>query len=156
MKKTESNIRSSYKYYCKHNEDPVDIKTYIELVNNYNLFLMNKVFEGYEVTLPARFGTLMVTGKEQEIKFNEDGTPKLPIDWGSTWQLWKKNPEAKEQKKKVYHTNEHSSNIRYKFFWSKKRILATNKNLYSLRMTRANKRELASLIKDGKEYYVKK
>jgi len=155
MIKTDLNIRDSYERYKELSDNPMDIKSYVNLINNYNKFLTSKIFEGYEITLPARFGTMMVTGKKQDIKYDDDGLPRLPVNWPNTWQLWKNNPEAEKRNQKIYFTNEHSDGVRYKFFWSKKRILVSNKNLYSLRMTRKNKRNLAAFINDGKEYYIK-
>lgn len=156
MIKTEKNIRDSYRLYKKTTDNPVDIKLYIELANNYNRFIMDKVQEGYEIVLPMRMGTLSIIGTNQEIKYDEDGNPKLPTDWQATIKLWNKNPVAKEDKRKVYHTNDHTNGVRYKYFWSKKRITVTNKNLYSLRVTREHKRAIPQMVDAGKEYYVKK
>lgn len=147
------NIRDSYKLYKKSTENPVDIKTYIEIANGYNQHLMDKVLDGEKVTLPMRFGTLCIMGKKQKIRFDENGNVKgLAPDWVKTKQLWDKNSEAKERKQLVYHTNEHSSTIRYKFLWAKSRVLITNKTLYSLRLTRTNKREVNKRVNEGKEY----
>jgi hypothetical protein len=153
--KTERNIRDSYALYKETSDNPVDIKTYIELANDYNKFLCHHVHEGFEVVLPMRMGTLSIVGTKPEIKFDEDGKPKLPTNWPATIKLWNKDPQAKEEGRKVYHTNDHSDGIRYKYFWSKKRMFVTQKNLYSLKMTRENKRKVPELVAEGKEYYVK-
>lgn len=155
MIKTDRNIRDSYKLYVKTTDNPVDIKTYILIANNYNKFLMDKVHGGDEVVLPMRTGTISIVGTQQEIKFDEDGNPNLPVNWPATIKLWNKNPSAKEAKKKVYFTNDHTDGIRYKYFWSKKRIFVVNKNLYSLRMTRENKRAISEKVAEGKEYFIK-
>jgi hypothetical protein len=155
MIKTDRNIRDSYKTYKKFTENPVDIKTYISLANNYNKFLAEHVAEGYEVVLPMRMGTLAIIGTKIKIKFDDNGNPALPVNWPATIRMWNKKPETKEQDKKIYFTNDHSDGIRYKYFWSKKRIFATQKNLYTLRMTRENKRRVPELVSQGKEYYVK-
>lgn len=148
MTKTDKNIRDSFK-------GSPDIKRNIEIANNFNKFLMEKVFEGFEVVLPARLGVLSVVGTKQEIKFDSEGNPMLPPDWVKTKALWEKSPEAKEQKKLVYHTNSHTGGVRYKIFWSKRRVLVTNKNLYSLRFTRTNKRRVhEEITKNKKEYFV--
>lgn len=156
MKKTERNIKSSYKLYCEENENPVDERTYIRLCNEYNKFLVKHVTDGFEITLPERMGTLSIIGTKQVIKFYENGSPNLAIDWPATWQLRKSSAKAKEERKTVYHTNDHTDGVRYKYLWSKKRVLVTNKNFYSLRMTRANKRTVSRLVKkEGKEYFIK-
>lgn len=150
------NVRDSYKLYKKLTTNPVDIKDYIIYANEYNKFLMNKVLEGNEVTLPSRLGTLSIIGKKQKISFDENGKIKgLAPDWVKTKQLWDSNQTAKEKKQIVYHTNSHTDNTRYKFFWSKQRILIQNKILYALKMTRDNKRKVHFLIKEGKQYITK-
>lgn len=150
------NVRDSYKLYKKSTTNPVDIKDYIIYANEYNKFLMNKVLEGNEVTLPSRLGTLSIIGKKQKISFDENGKIKgLAPDWVKTKKLWDSNEVAKEKKQIVYHTNNHTDNTRYKFFWSKQRILVQNKILYALKMTRDNKRKVHFLIKEGKQYITK-
>ena len=101
------NIRDSYKLYKKENPDGVDIKTYINMCNEFNKFLIEKVLEGEEVTLPARMGTIYIFGRKQEINFDENGDVKgLAPDWVKTKKLWQNNPEAKQRKQIMYHTNE--------------------------------------------------
>jgi len=156
MVKTDKNIRHSYKTYCANVEQPKDIKVFISIANNFNKFLMDKVLEGFEVILPARTGAISIVGTKQQIRFDIEGNPILPPDWVRTKALWDRNPEAKERKQLVYITNDHTNGVRYKFFWSKKRILIPNKSLYSLRMTRANKRAVSNNINQGKEYFVQK
>lgn len=149
----QKNLRDSYKLYKKEVKNPVDVKTYVLIATMYNKFLMDKVLDGEEVTLPSRFGTLCIIGRKQKIQFDEQGNIKgLAPDWVKTKKLWDSSPEAKERKQLVYHTNEHTGNIRYKFLWSKSRVLITNKTLYSLQVTRQNKREVHKRVIEGKEY----
>ena len=151
------NVRSSYKQYKETTTNEiVDSRTYIDYANEFNKFLAEKVIEGYEITLPARLGTLSIIGKKQKIKVDENGKIfGLAPDWVKTKELWDNNPKAKEEKKLLYHTNNHTDNTIYKFLWSKNRILITNKILYSLRMTRDNKRKVHSLVKNSKKYITK-
>lgn len=147
------NLIDSYRQYKKESKNPVDKKTYLLLASLYNKFLIEKVLEGEIVTLPSRLGTLSILGKKQKIRFDENGNVKgLAPDWVKTKKFWDSNPEAKKQRKLLYHTNPHTDNVRYKYFWSKKNILIENKTLYSLRITRANKRAVYRKILDGKEY----
>lgn len=147
------NLRESYKLYKKSVDNPIDIKRYLVLAADYNKFLLEKVLDGKEVTLPSRMGTLSILGKKQIVKFDEEGKIKgLAPDWVKTKQLWESNPEAKKAKKLLYHTNSHTDNVRYKFLWSKKNVLVENKTLYSLRLTRTNKRAVHQKILDGAQY----
>ncbi len=150
------NVRDSYKLYRQTAVNTVDSKTYISYANEYNKFLANKVLEGETITLPSRMGTLSIVGKKQNIRFDESGAVKgLAPDWVKTKQLWNNNPEARKNKKLLYHTNSHTDNVRYKFFWSKTNIITLNKILYSLKITRDNKRAVHNLIKEGKQYVTK-
>lgn len=147
------NLRESYRLYKESVENPVDIKIYLLLAADYNKFLIDKVLEGKEVTLPSRMGTLTILGKEQKIKFDEEGKIQgLAPDWVKTKELWENNPQAKAEKKLVYHTNTHTDNVRYKYLWSKKNVLVENKTLYSLRLTRTNKRAVHKKILKGAQY----
>lgn len=148
----KKNLRDSYKEYMQV-DGAVDIKTYLLITGEYNKFLVDKVLEGHEVTLPARLGVLRIQGKQQEVRFDEEGKIQgLAPDWVKTKELWDKNPEAKKRKQRVFHTNAETDNTRYKYFWSKVRVLIENKSLYSLRMTRGNKRAVHNMIKAGKKY----
>ncbi len=147
------NLRESYKLYKKSVENPVDIKTYLTLAADYNKFLIRKVLEGKEVTLPSRMGTLSILGKEQKIRYDDEGNiVGLAPDWVETKKLWAENPEAKAAKKLLYHLNSHTDNVRYKYLWSKKNVLVENKTLYSLRLTRTNKRAVHNKIMEGVQY----
>lgn len=147
------NIRESYKLYKKTSKEPVGISTYTKLTGLYIKFLILKVLEGEEVTLPARLGTLHIRGKQQKVKFDEDGKMTgLSPNWKDTKKLWDSCPECKEKKQLIYNTNEHTGGIRYKYLWSKARVLISNKTLYSLKMTRDNKRAVFKKIMEGQEY----
>lgn len=147
------NIRNSYKTYKELSEDPIDFQSYLDISHLYLSFLVEKVIKGDEVTLPARMGTLEIRGTKEKVKINETGEiTGLSPNWKKTIELWNRDPISKEKKKIVYNTNEHSSNVRYRFVWKKSRVLVSNKTLYSLKMSRGNKRLLSSLIKQGKEY----
>lgn len=155
MQKTDANTRSSYKNYLKTNPNPVDIKTFLQITNSFMKFFSEKLLEGDELVLPARLGTLSIRGNKRKLRFDKDGKPMLPPDWVKTKQLRDRNPEAKEQKKIVYCTNEETSGVIYKIHWSKDRVLVENKTVYALRMTRDNKRAVHNKIKSGKEYIIK-
>jgi hypothetical protein len=155
MQKTDLNIRSSYKRYSKEVETPVEINNFISIANGYMEFLMQKVREGEEVTMPARIGTLFIQGTKKNLKFNKDGVPLLPPNWAKTKELWERNPDAKATKKIVYCLNEETNGVVYKVNWSKNRVPIENKIYYNLILTRDNKRAIHQSIKQGKEYLIK-
>lgn len=155
MLKTDINIRSTFKFYKKNKERVVEEKDYVKINNAFNKFLVDKVFEGYDVVIPAKLGIISIVGTKKELQFDDDGNPLLPPDWKKTKELWDSNPEAKKNKKRIFHTNEHSDGIVYKFFWSKEKVIIPYKTLYSLRMTRDNKRRVWQEILKGKEFNLK-
>ncbi|MDB4285894.1 hypothetical protein N9933_01170 [bacterium] len=147
------NTRDTYKRYKKFSKKPVSIKEYLDINSLFIKYMISNVLNGESISLPERFGTLSIVGKKTKIKFDEFNRPKgLAPDWKRTKRLWAKNEEAKEKKQLVFHTNDHSDGIRYKFLWSKKRMFIKNKTLYSLILTRANKRAVAKNVKNGQEY----
>lgn len=153
--KLNKNLRDSYKKYIETTESPVDIKTYMLINSDFNKFLVNKVLEGKEVTLPARLGTLSIIGRKPNLKFEEGRVKGLAPDWVKTKKLWNENEEAKEKKTLLYHTNSHTDGYRYKWNWSKRNVMIENKTLYSLQMTRTNKRAVHKKIIEGTPYITK-
>lgn len=149
------NLRQSYKTYKAKEENPVDIKTYLSITKGYMKFLIRKLFNVGEIRIPERLGTLTITGRKVKVQYKDGKIKGLAPDWASTKKLWAENPEAKANKQLLYHFNEESNGIRYKFTWGKSRVLVSNKTLYGLRMTRTNKRHLSNLIKQNKEYIIK-
>ena len=71
MQKTDLNIRSSYKRYSEEMRTPVEEKEFISIANGYMEFLIQKVLDGEEVTMPARLGTLFIQGVKKKLKFNK-------------------------------------------------------------------------------------
>lgn len=149
------NIRSSYKYYRDKGYDDLHINDFAKIVNEFNKFIAGKIFDGQEVKLPLKMGIVSVKGKKVALKFDEDGNiDSKNLDYKATNDLWNRCPECKERKQKVFHLNEHTNSVRYKFFWSKERMIVKNKMFYDMVFTRTNKRNLAHLIFAGKEFYV--
>ena len=149
------NVRDSYKLYKEETIEPVDIKVYVSIVSGFIKFLTRKLFQRGEIVLPDRMGTINIVGKKAKITIEEGQVKGLAPDWKRTKELWSLDEEAKNNKQLVFHFNEETNGVRYRFFWSKNRMLVPNKTLYRLVMTRTNKRELARLIKEGKEYQIK-
>lgn len=156
MVKTDANIRSSYKRYIKSRVGDVPLNTFLSIANGYMEFLVDKILDGEEVALPARLGSMKIVGTKRTLVFDSEGKPKLPPDWVKTKELWANNPEAKAERKLVYHLNEETDGIVYRYHWSRVRVFMENKDIYALRMTRQNKRAVnKKVVKDKKEYIVR-
>lgn len=149
------NIRDSYKLYKTTTDKPIGISIYVKIVNGFMKFLMRKLLDKGELRLPERMGYLNIQGKEVNVRIEDGKIKGLSPDWAGTKKLWEENPEAKESKQLVYHFNEETNGVRYKYSWKKSTVIVPNRALYQLRMTRTNKRDLSALIKSGKEYQIK-
>jgi|SRR6187402_979836 len=147
-------LRDSYRPYKTQVENPVDIKIFVSVLNGYMKFLTRKLFERGELMLPQKLGNVLIQGKKVNVRIEDGEIKGLAPDWVKTKQLWEEDAIAKENKKLVYHFNEDTNGIRYKFRWSTTRYLIPNKTLYGLKMTRTNKRFLSQLVKKGKEYLI--
>ena len=149
------NTRDSYVVYKNMSDNPINISEYVQIINQFMKFLILKLLSTGEIILPERLGRLSIFGKKVNVRIEDGEIKGLAPDWVKTKQLWDSDEEAKKNKQLVYHFNEETNGIRYKFAWSKNRVLVSNKTLYNLRMTRSNKRELSKLVRGGKEYLIK-
>ena len=150
------NTRDSYVIYKNMSDNPINISEYVQIINQFMKFLILKLLSTGEIILPERLGRLSIFGKKVNVRIEDGEIKGLAPDWVKTKQLWDSDEEAKNNKQLVYHFNEETNGIRYKFSWSKNRVLVSNKTLYNLRMTRSNKRELSKLVREGKEYLIVK
>lgn len=155
------NLNDSYPKYLETTEDPVSMKEYLSVNYDYFKFLVRKVSEGNEVTLPSRMGYLRINGRKSKVRIDKDENGNdvikgLPPDWVKTKALWDRDPEAKRLRKRVFHLNTHTDGVVYKWVWSKRNVLVENKILYSLQLSRANKRLINKLINKGVSYPVKR
>ena len=148
------NTRDSYVVYKNMSANPINISQYVQITNHFMKFLITKLLITGEINIPERLGKLSIFGKKVNVRIEDGEIKGLAPDWVKTKQLWDSDTEAKENKQLVYHFNEETNGIRYKFSWSKNRVLVSNKTLYNLRMTRSNKRELSRLVKNNKEYLI--
>lgn len=149
------NSRDSYIVYKNLSDNPINISQYVQIVNQFMKFLINRLFEKGQVSLPEKLGNLQIVGKKVKVKIEDGQIKGLAPDWVKTKELWEKDTEAKKNKQLVYHFNEQTNGVRYRFFWSKNRVLVSNKTLFNIKMTRTNKRTLSQLVKNGKEYLIK-
>ena len=137
------NTRDSYILYKSISKEPLEVSRYIEITNLFMKFLSNKLLEKGSIIIPERLGNLSIIGKKIKVRIEEGKIKGLAPDWVKTKELWEEDSQAKLEKQLVYHFNENTNGIRYKYSWSKNRVLVTNKTLYNLKMTRENKRNLS-------------
>ena len=150
------NTRDSYILYKSISKEPLEVSKYVEITNLFMKFLSAKLLEKGNIIIPERLGNLSIIGKKIKVRIEEGKIKGLAPDWVKTKELWEEDSQAKLEKQLVYHFNENTNGIRYKYSWSKNRVLVTNKTLYNLKMTRENKRNLSKLVTEGKEYLIVK
>jgi len=107
------------------------------------MILHNRFFK-----LPFRLGTIMILKVKPEPKFKKNGTLSLPIDYKASNKLWEKDPEAKKNRKFVYHRNLHTGGYLMHFKWVKGNTNVRNIKGYQFKAVKGAKRELVAALKD--------
>jgi len=143
-----------YKAYTKEDklEYKADYSLYSKILNLFNKKISKKIMEeSFEYILPYRLGNLRIKKYKPSRKIDKNGNldyKGLSPDWKATKELWKKDKNAKKNKKIVFHTNDHSDGYNYKWHFSNYRSNCENRSIYYFIPTRTNKRALAELIKN--------
>jgi len=141
------------RYYKIAAKNPVDEKRFRAISGAFNRYLMDRVLDGDSITLPSKLGPISLQSFKPTIKIEDDGSIKgLAPDWVKTKALWDRNPTAKENKKLVYHANEHTDGERIKYRWQKMLVNVANKKYYTFKASRNNKRLASAKIKEGCQY----
>ena len=136
------NRKQSYTTYDIYNNydkrDQVHYSTFRNIVDKMNDSILSVLQNGQNYKLPCSLGTVQIV-KYKPKGYNEHS---LSIDFN----------ESKKLDKRIYHLNEHSNGYKYRLYWSKQPFSFTNRYKYQLCFTRANKRQLAQLIFNNKDY----
>lgn len=108
---------------------------YRQIVTEYFQYLRDQLIEESKcVKLPYRLGSVQII--KNKPKFYDKRS--LRIDYQA----------SKQYDKMIFLTNEHSDFYKYRCYWCKQDMIVPNKTKYQLTMTRANKRNLAQIIKN--------
>jgi len=121
-----------YKYFRKLHptlRKKVTPKLFRDVITDFNLLVTDKIVEnGFEFITPG-FGRIAIFKRKSKIKKFEDGRFNLPINWKATFTLWKNDASAKEQKKYIYHMNEHTNGWIAKIYWIRNKVIPCYDNL---------------------------
>lgn len=113
----------------------IPYNTYRQIVTEYFQYLRDQLIEESKcVKLPYRLGSVQII--KNKPKFYDKRS--LRIDYQA----------SKQYDKMIFLTNEHSDFYKYRCYWCKQDMIVPNKTKYQLTMTRANKRNLAQIIKN--------
>ena len=136
------NRKQSYTTYDIYNnydkKDQIPYSTFRNIVDKLNDSILSVLQNGQNYKLPCSLGTVQIV-KYKPKGYNEHS---LSIDFN----------ESKKLDKRIYQLNEHSNGYKYRLYWSKQPFSFTNRYKYQLCFTRANKRQLAQLIFNNKDY----
>jgi hypothetical protein len=150
--KTHFGIKDAYLYYEDTSDTPISYSVFTQIIKEFYKEISNMIiFNTFEFRMPYRLGRLRIRKYKPKIKVNADGTidkSRLFIDYASTKKLWSTNEEAKENKKLVFHLNDHTNGYQHRWFWEKRTSNIPNHSAYCFIPSRFNKRTLAKALKD--------
>ena len=113
----------------------IPYEKYRAIINDYFKFLREQLlYRSRGIRLPYRLGKVSIV-KHKPKHFD----PR---------SLRKDYQASKQYGKPIFFTNEHSDFYKFRCYWDKTNMLVKNKTHYQLVLTRANKRELAQIIKN--------
>lgn len=146
-----------YNYYIslieKGSKYDIKQKLFSSIIKDFNENLYQKeiVLNSHEFTIPCRLGTLRIKQFKRRYKIDENNKliSKLACNYKATKELWAKNPKAKEDKKLIFHENNHSDGYEFRCHWSKKKSNTPCKSFYQFIPCRTNKRFISECIKKG-------
>lgn len=147
---TDYGIKDYYKFYKEKSKDPVDLKKFHRVISEFNKRIVEAIInDGLEYTPVASQLCFCIRKMTKKIEIiNNKLVNKNPIDWKTTLDLWKENPEAKEKKLLIKHLNNHTSKYIFRIKIIKCGYSYSNKKYYRFRPCRGFQRALAKRIFD--------
>lgn len=133
-------ISDMYKAYTKENEAlDVPYLRFKRILDSVNEVIKESILDGSEgFKMPYGLGFVQI-GKYRPKSYTSKS-------------LSKDYKASKEYGKPIYHLNEHSDGYKYRLYWSKVPRTFPDRYKYQLNLVRANKRYLAQLIFQHKDY----
>ena len=127
-----------YNNYCKAHEK-VPYLLFKSVIDGFNGIVKESILMRSECfKMPYGLGYVCIV-KYKPKSYNAES---LSVDYKS----------SKEEGKRIYHLNEHSDGYKYRLYWSKLPQTFPDRYRYQLMLVRDNKRELAQLIFNHKDY----
>lgn len=151
--KTDFGMPDYYKFYKKLVENPVDKKTYNDIITDFNLGLQGLIIEENFIYQLPHINFELLLKKEKRVPRIVDGKliNNLPINWQATNALWKRDQEAKDKKLLVRLSNAHSSGFVFRIYCKKFRSSLKSRGLYKWTTARPFARKLSKAIKDSEK-----
>ena len=129
-----------YKSFCAENKDiDISYSRFKRILESFNEILRESILERSEgFKMPSALGYIQIV----KYKPKSYTAKSLSVDYKASNDLGKR----------IYHLNEHSNGYKYRLFWSKVPYTFENRYKYQLCLVRQNKRHLAQLIFNHKDY----
>lgn len=156
--RSDFGLADIYKYYLDNNKRTVDKALFRTICKEFNTKALDGViYDGTDLNLGARLGSIRIRKFNNKPKLNEDGelANKFSVNWPATHIRWKelypdKTDEeilAMKGKRVVYHLNEHTDGWVMKWHWDKITCNVPNQSAYRFEPNRTIKREAANAWK---------
>lgn len=128
-----------YQSYIKNTSVDIPYTRFKRILETFNRSILESLLERSEgFKMPYGLGYIQI------VKYKPKSYSKksLSVDYKT----------SKEEGFRVYHLNEHSDGYKYRLFWSKLPQTFPDRYKYQLMLVRKNKRHLAQLIFNRKDY----
>ena len=150
-------LKDIYIDYQNEYNDDIDKATYTNIVQEFNIMIMDYILEGKEFNMGNNLSSLSIIRRDRD--------PRSPrLDWGESNKYKKELLEegqnlydsetGKGVKWHIYHTDE----FYCKYYWRKGKCKIPNKSVYRFDATRGlkgNKEKLINLLKEDELAYLK-
>jgi hypothetical protein len=144
-------MKDYYKYYRENNPDSeVSRAKFNKIISTVNEEIIEMMLnDGFEYKLPHINATLTIRKDKRKptIKNGKVINPS-PVDWVKTKKLWEEEPDTKEKKILVRHTNSHTSGYVFRIYLKKFGASIKNRSYYKFKPTRKFQRALGARIND--------
>lgn len=167
--KTDIGIKDFYKYYSKNFKIKIKNKTkvvtnkfnigyplYKDILGDINLGLRDLIVKRpTDYKMPGGLGIICIRKKKKYIGTDSKGNivkAILPVDWQTTHEMWKNNPEAKAKGKVFRYTNEHTNNFIFEWHYIKTNLRYKGYISYYFYPTREGRKLLFNQIMTNSEY----
>ena len=144
-------IPDYYKYYKENYKNPVDSKKYNKVISEVHKAVVDAVLNKNLEYYFKFMSFSLVVRKTKKVPKIKDGklVNTMPINYKETLELWRSNPEAKENKVLIRHLNYHTSRYVFRIKLLKAgHQYYMNKIYYRFKACRAFQRSLAQRIND--------
>jgi len=141
-----------YEYYCEKygNTHNISKSRFLKILKELNDAKIECIVgSAWTYRMPCRLGDFRVRKRKLKFKLDENGelsTANLKVDYKATKELWASDKDAMDNKRLIFHFNEHTDGYNFPWYWDKRTSNVKNKFYYKVVMTRTHNRYKADLL----------